>query len=1118
MAYNHADILSGSPYYDDFNDTEKFLKILFKPGYSVQARELTQLQTLLQNQISKFGSHVFKNGSIVFGGITTVTSCNFVRFSGMTSTSNLFNYDENGIVTSGKVIISNTGAKAKVITTISPTTQDNYAIVFLQYLSGNEFSTGQTFKIDGASQTFTVGGSTPTGTASLASTDEGIFYIDGFFIQNEKQSIPLYTTVSGIRNFTNPTNRIGFNVVRRTVSSLENSTLKDPANGSYNYNAPGADRYVIDLSLSAYTFNNLETTPDEYSTQDFIELARTINGKLDFIRKIPTYSDLIEIFARRTYDESGSYTVKPFGLEIKNHLRSDIYSFTISRIGTDIQTASGTESPEAFDFSSVGNTAYLPPYANDILKIYKTDGTVYKLKIISSVPLFTGSSSTSVQITAKFTEDSDGIVPIVSGTQFIIFRANSSNYDIGVYYRASAAATVEQDETGTYSISETPKGNTNKMVVGVQPGKAYVYGYEFENINNVNMSINKPRDYIDVNNTEINTNIGNYFKVVTNANKKFNGYNNSFNINNFPEVNLKGKFVKYEIPKAVDNVSEIPIIHWSPLFAAEHNVNFDSILFLGTVEQNLSLETELRAVLPAITSKGLLRPTEVSDDKMKIISQSISGSKTVKYTISDTSFETEDNISRLVFTEPYHGNFETQYLKDGSALNITSEVNDEYSTPQDKSTIVYQINYLNQTSVDENPSAITLKNYINVKKGNSRRWVPAANSGLQSGSTLYVNVPAGNNIVYGLSTSNTGFSLPDDNTTIESGVVFNSEIGSDISYGTSIQSAQIQNNIIEIVLQEKTASGCADVEGENPVPGNGKYSIGDVVTQTYTLAGSSIIKQASATVISVSESATAGSYKIYVEMQGENDFVPYTSTTLYSSIKLLLGPCACYTVKNVNSLDNSSCGYFIRISFRENSNYGDYTIGSKVFQYNIDYIPTSATSLGNYDRCIAVGTVINWDASSRTLLLIQTKNEFTKKSGWIFEQTTGIKYGGRGWDNGQHSTTVNGLLTEINKDSGVFVNILEKYTDVSNQSLEYIDFTSTSVSGTKANQFYSVATQQFLENKRLFKGQEITQVQSTNVVSKGKVVYFISDDVNDPSYSGAKTTIIIEPYTSTSTN
>ena len=36
-----------SPYYDDFDDTKKFLRLLFQPGRAVQGRELTQLQTLM---------------------------------------------------------------------------------------------------------------------------------------------------------------------------------------------------------------------------------------------------------------------------------------------------------------------------------------------------------------------------------------------------------------------------------------------------------------------------------------------------------------------------------------------------------------------------------------------------------------------------------------------------------------------------------------------------------------------------------------------------------------------------------------------------------------------------------------------------------------------------------------------------------------------------------------------------------------------------------------------------------------------------------------------------------------------------------------------------------------
>ena len=66
-----------TPYYDDFESVasgntlspkEQYQRILFRPGKAVQARELTQLQTSLQNQISAHGTHVFKDGSVVVPG------------------------------------------------------------------------------------------------------------------------------------------------------------------------------------------------------------------------------------------------------------------------------------------------------------------------------------------------------------------------------------------------------------------------------------------------------------------------------------------------------------------------------------------------------------------------------------------------------------------------------------------------------------------------------------------------------------------------------------------------------------------------------------------------------------------------------------------------------------------------------------------------------------------------------------------------------------------------------------------------------------------------------------------------------------------------------------------
>ena len=56
-----------SPYYDDYSESKDYHKVLFKPAVALQARELTQLQTILQNQVEKFGQYVFKEGSIVKG-------------------------------------------------------------------------------------------------------------------------------------------------------------------------------------------------------------------------------------------------------------------------------------------------------------------------------------------------------------------------------------------------------------------------------------------------------------------------------------------------------------------------------------------------------------------------------------------------------------------------------------------------------------------------------------------------------------------------------------------------------------------------------------------------------------------------------------------------------------------------------------------------------------------------------------------------------------------------------------------------------------------------------------------------------------------------------------------
>ncbi|BCU94622.1 MAG: hypothetical protein CM15mV5_2980 [uncultured marine virus] len=43
--------LNTPPYFEDFDPDKNFHRVLFRPGYPLQARELTQSQSILQDQI-----------------------------------------------------------------------------------------------------------------------------------------------------------------------------------------------------------------------------------------------------------------------------------------------------------------------------------------------------------------------------------------------------------------------------------------------------------------------------------------------------------------------------------------------------------------------------------------------------------------------------------------------------------------------------------------------------------------------------------------------------------------------------------------------------------------------------------------------------------------------------------------------------------------------------------------------------------------------------------------------------------------------------------------------------------------------------------------------------------
>jgi hypothetical protein len=324
--------LNVSPYYDDFDDTKNFNRVLFKPGFAVQARELTQLQTLLQNQIGKFGDHIFKNGSVVKGcEFKLDVGRSFIKITDVDAGSAVVDNDDLLSYVGDTVTGNISGMTAVIIDAIPGSTTDSPDLktLYLRYTSGDgataavHFFGGETLTVTSADtgrngDTFVVDATydeaEPTnsywGQGAALTVDDGIVYLDGKFVNHVSQTIILskYTA--------RPTVKVGFQLTEESLSAESDQTLLDPALGSFNFAAPGADRYVVTTTLVKFG-------PEETIPATFNQLVDIVGGEVQRTYTANIYGELGKNMARRTYDESGNYAVRQFPVLIKEHLNVD---------------------------------------------------------------------------------------------------------------------------------------------------------------------------------------------------------------------------------------------------------------------------------------------------------------------------------------------------------------------------------------------------------------------------------------------------------------------------------------------------------------------------------------------------------------------------------------------------------------------------------------------------------------------------------------------------------------------------------------------------------------------------------------------------------------------------
>ena len=341
------------PYYDDFEQNaldNNYMRILFKPGYSVQARELTQIQSILQNQIKQFGDHIFQDGSPVIGGNLTLD--NKVQFLKLEESFN--NEDVEVELFDGKIVRSLDGTvQAKVLTTYYPT--DGTPALLVKYITGNQFTDASNVRVAGTTTEAKMVSSNSTGPALVCSINEGVFYVDGFFVKVSDQTTVVnpYDVSANVK--------IGLEISDEIVDAAIDTTLLDPAQGSFNYQAPGADRYQYNLTL---TTRPLDSIVDE---SQFFELMRVENGSITKQVKYPVYAELEKTLARRTFDESGDYVVRPFRATINDGADANNYVLSIEP---------GKAYVKGFEFETIGTlkvTTPKPRGAEDIKSLVDID-------------------------------------------------------------------------------------------------------------------------------------------------------------------------------------------------------------------------------------------------------------------------------------------------------------------------------------------------------------------------------------------------------------------------------------------------------------------------------------------------------------------------------------------------------------------------------------------------------------------------------------------------------------------------------------------------------------------------------------------------------------------------
>lgn len=474
------------PYYDDFDESKNFHKMLYRPEYAVQGRELNQSQTILQNQVERLGSHTFKDGSAVKDGLTNYY--NDVNYVKLETTIGGLPIDIAALDGVELIDTVGRGSRARVIA-YSDSEGVDPPTIMVRYLTGEVFAPGDTLALASAPATGVVkirAESDALGLGSIATIQEGIFFVRGHFVRVAQQVVILN------KYDTTPTYDVGLEINEAIITPADDTTLLDPALDAANFQAPGAHRLQITLTLNKRATSSADL-------EEFVRLMKIEGGDLVEWIRYPVYSEIEKTLARRTYDESGNYTVRPFRAMVsESNTNTSNYLVTLDPgkayvFGYEFETIFPTriEVPKPRKFETVGNYPLNINFGN-YAYVTNANGFVdsssfeqVDLHCINSanINLASATAYTNTKIgTARVRDLSLYSAPTASQANSYVYRAYLFDVNTYSYTGNAAAGTINTIQFGT-DYANAPyayEGAIIRITAGPGAGdRRYINSYNF---------------------------------------------------------------------------------------------------------------------------------------------------------------------------------------------------------------------------------------------------------------------------------------------------------------------------------------------------------------------------------------------------------------------------------------------------------------------------------------------------------------------------------------------------------------------------------------------------------------------------------------------------------------